>query len=133
MKSNRTFFNGLTRIFLALVLVALTVLPAGAAISPPSLEVTLPAGGSVSEHKTVELPSLPPRADVVFAFDLTGSMGGILDTAKTSATDIMTALNLLGVDVRFGVMSYMDYPHFYDSYGYAATYGDATSGEPLPT
>ncbi|MFC1921643.1 PKD domain-containing protein, partial [Chloroflexota bacterium] len=36
---------------------------------------------------------------------------------------IMNQLNTLGSDVQFGVMSYMDYPHAYDSYGYAATYG----------
>ena len=68
-------------------------------------------------------------ADVVFAFDLTGSMWGIIDEAKLRAGDIIADLVATGVDINYGVMSYMDYPHFYNSYGYAATYGDAGAGD----
>lgn len=95
-----------------------------ASISPLTLEATLKLGESVSETKIVSIPERPPRADVVFAFDLTGSMGGIIGTAKTNAVNIMNQLDAIpGVDIDYGVMSYMDYPDFYDSYGYAATYG----------
>ena len=69
---------------------------------------------------------MPPRADIVFAFDLTGSMGGILSSAQSGAGNIMDALDALGVDVNYGVMSYMDYPHSYSDYcGYSASYGSA--------
>ncbi len=81
-------------------------------------------GDTIAETKTVYVPPAPPTADVMFAFDLTGSMGGIIDMAKIRAGDILTALGgLPGVDVQAGVISYMDYPASYDSYGYAAEYG----------
>ena len=92
-------------------------------ITPSTLEAGLRAGRSIHEIKTVHVPELPPRADVVFSFDLTGSMGDILDTAKTKTAEIINNLNTLGIDVQYGVTSHMDYPAFYDSYGYAADYG----------
>lgn len=98
-----------------------------ASISPLTLEATLKPGESVSETKTVSIPERPPSADVVFAFDLTGSMGGILGTAKTNAVNIMNQLDAIpGVDIDYGVMSYMDYPHSYSSYGYTAEYGSSS-------
>jgi len=100
-----------------------------ASLSPPTLEATLLAGESVSELKTVDIPARPPRADVIFAFDLTGSMSDIIDTAKARAIEIMTTLNGLGVDINYAVVSYMDYPACYDSYGYSSCYGDSWSGD----
>ena len=95
-------------------------------IFPPLLEGKLKVGESISETKIVNVPFLPPKADVVFCFDLTGSMGDILSTAKEKAMDIITSLNSLGIDINYGVTSHMDYPHSYDSYGYASTYGIGT-------
>lgn len=100
-----------------------------ASITPDVLEVTLAPGESVAESKDVETPDLPVRADVIFAFDLTGSMGSIIDTAKARALDIMSALEASGVSFSYGVASYMDYPNRYNSCGYNATYGDAGSGD----
>lgn len=85
--------------------------------------ITVRPGESVTQDINVELPALPPRADVIFAFDLTGSMGSIINTAKTNAVNIMNQLNALGIDIDYGVISYMDYPHSYNSYGYSNTYG----------
>lgn len=125
--------NKSTRILAALfavvlVLVCLAV-PVSASISPTEFAATLAAGESATVTKTVVVPAVPVKADVVFAFDLTGSMGGIIDTAKAQATDIMTALDATGVDIDYGVASYMDYPAAYDSCGYAETYGDASYGD----
>ena len=112
----------------ALLLLGLTV-PASASISPETLNVTLAPGQSVAETKVVDIPEMPPKADVLFSFDLTGSMGGIIDTAKAKAGKIMDALDGTGVDINYGVASYMDYPGTYTSYGYSATYGSAASGD----
>ena len=70
-----------------------------------------------------------PKVDVVFSFDLTESMGYYFGTAKSQATNIMTALNQSSVDTAFGGVSHMDYPHTYQSYGYGATYGVAARGD----
>ncbi len=85
-----------------------------------TFDYTLMQGEEVSETLNVVIPELPPRADVIFSFDLTGSMGGILNTAKARAKTIMTELNKLGVDINYGVVSYMDYP--YGSYGSGGDY-----------
>jgi hypothetical protein len=103
--------------------------PAMAGMTPSSVVATLAPGASITELKTVDVPGRPMRADVVFAFDLTGSMSGVLNTAKANATAMMDTLNAMGVDVQFGVMSHMDYPGYYDSFGYATTYGDASFGD----
>lgn len=105
------------------------VAPANGSITPGSLEAELAPGESVSETKCVEIPSVPPKADIVFSFDLTESMSGIISTAKERAIDIMNALNSLGVDINYGVMSYMDYPGSYSSCGYFSTYGYASCGD----
>jgi len=95
---------------------------------PSEVTAYLIAGESFTEDKTVNVPPRPPKADVVFAFDLTGSMWDIIGTAKTKAGDIMSQLNSIsGVEIQFGLMSYMDYPAYYNSCGYGAPYGDGGS------
>ena len=126
-------------VFITVFLLLALVVPASASISPTLLEAELAPGESTTETKTVHIEEMPPQADVVFAFDLTSSMSGVISTAKTNATSIMTQLNALGSDVNFGVMSYMDYPHSYSSFGYppvppyppgsTIAYGSAVAGD----
>jgi hypothetical protein len=120
MQRRKVIFGALVA---ALLLVSLVV-PASGSISPAELVATLAPGESICETKTVFVPPRPPKADVVFSFDLTASMSSIISTAKTRAVDIMNALNAIpDVDIQFGVMSYMDYPYTYNSCGYSAVYG----------
>jgi hypothetical protein len=98
-------------------------------IEPNSLEFTLISGQSVRENKRVSISALPLMADIIFSFDLTGSMAGIINLAKARAADIINQLNSLGIDINYGVISYMDYPHAYDSYGYSALYGSVANGD----
>lgn len=130
-KYERSLWKTISSISIVLLFLVSTFAPAvTASISPTTLEATLKPGESVSETKIVSIPDVPPRADVIFAFDLTGSMSGIIDTAKTNAGNIMNQLDAIpGVDIDYGVMSYMDYPNSYSSYGYSAQYGDALSGD----
>jgi len=113
----------------AVMVVGMLAMAASASISPDTVEAELSPCESITVNKTVEIPELPPRGDVVFAFDLTGSMGGIINTAKANATDIMDCVDALVVDVNYGVMSYMDYPHTYNSCGYYAGYGSSYWGD----
>jgi hypothetical protein len=115
-----------------MALVALTVFMAGlvlAEISPTTLTAGLDRGESVTETKTVTLPAVIPKADIIFAFDLTGSMSGEINTAKAEAINIMNSLDALIDDARYGVMSYMDYPDAYSSCGYSSTYGSPYWGD----
>lgn len=66
-----------------------------------------------------------PVADVLFLLDLTGSMGGVLSSAKSEATAIMGDLAAQVPDIRFAAASHMDYPNSYSYPGYSAFYGNA--------
>jgi len=110
---------------LVLFTIALFVaLPVSATVIPSSIEATLWPGEFVGENKTVEVTALPAKADVIFAFDCTGSMGGTLADAKANAAAVMAALEEeTGVDIQYGVMSHRDYDGYFDSCGYADYYG----------
>jgi len=63
--------------------------------------------------------------DVFFLFDLTGSMGGVINSAKANAIDVMDDIQALVPDAEFGTGSFRDYPSYYSSCGYSSTYGDS--------
>ena len=67
-------------------------------ISPTSYAADLGVGNSVTVRKTVTVTSAPTTAvvDVVFLFDITGSMGGAIAGAKSSAANILNSLSSLG-------------------------------------
>ena len=92
-------------------------------LEPASISVELKPGETVVEHKTAFLPASPPRGDVIFSMDLTGSMGGELNNMKVNAVSIMNAVTGVIPDVQFAVTSYEDYPGFYTSCGYSSSYG----------
>ena len=94
------------------------------------IEATLYPGQTTNSSASVTLPSLPPAADVLFSFDCTASMGGVIDTAKSNAVSLVASLEATGVSFHFGVSSFMDYPATYISCGYSATYGECFDGMP---
>jgi len=127
---NEKLGRGIVAVFLAWIMImsVLTSL-ATASIFPDTLEAELNPCESITVTKTVTIPTYHPKADVLFSFDLTGSMWPILDAANAKAGDIMTTLDALGVDINYGVASYMDYPDVYSSCGYSANYGSAGWGD----
>jgi hypothetical protein len=100
-------------------------------LTPDTLRVTLLAGESVQEHKVLHLPerAAPAQGDILFSFDLTGSMGDAIGEVKINATAVMESVRALIPDTYFGVVSHQDYPDFYDYCGYAEAYGDPTDGD----
>lgn len=125
-------FKSLRGVVLVLVMGLVLLLITGstvAEIDPSSISVTLRPGESFTETKTVRLPAIIPNGDIVFAFDLTGSMGDEIGVAKAEALNIMNALDALISDARYGVVSYMDYPEYYSSCDYSDEYGDPASGD----
>lgn len=95
----------------------------GVVITPELIEGTLCPGATEYDTITVELPPSVPKGDVVFIFDTTGSMSWIIEDMQTKAIDIMNGIRGAISDTAFGVGSFCDYPHWYDSYGYSSTYG----------
>jgi hypothetical protein len=80
-------------------------------ISPDTNVLTLNPGQTLDETITVTIPknSVAAKADVYFLADTTGSMGGILAAVQAGANSILNSLNMLGVDLVYGVGNYKDF------------------------
>ncbi|MCZ2104657.1 MAG: VWA domain-containing protein [Comamonadaceae bacterium] len=79
-------------------------------ISPETFSATLDIGESVTITKTVVISKGAPTSalvDVKFVADTTGSMSGIINSAKSNATSIMGSLATYG-DTQFGASEYKD-------------------------
>ena len=92
-------------------------------LMPATFEITLRSGQSVNETKTATVTSAPPKGDVLFMMDLTGSMWEELANTKANSVNIMNYVSSVIPDAQFGVISHMDYPSTYSSCGYSDTYG----------
>lgn len=102
-------------------------------LMPSTLEKTLIVGESHAETKTATLPAgkTISKVDVMFMFDLTGSMYNELNTMKDESQNIMNGVRGLVSDSAFGVISLKDYPgSFYSTAcpgaDYGGTYGNDT-------
>ncbi len=78
-------------------------------IDPASYATTLGVGESVTIRKTVTIEESVTSAvlDVMFVFDVTGSMGGEIAAAKASAASILTSLSGFG-SLKTGTGWYSD-------------------------
>lgn len=99
----------------ALLLGSLVVAPAIAAadsISPSTFSATVGIGQTATVHKTVTVSQGGPTSalvDVMFLFDTTGSMGGLISSAQSQASTILGNLSSYG-SVRYAVSDYRDFP-----------------------
>ena len=92
-------------------------------LEPAEVWKNLKAGHSFTESKTANIQPAPPMGDVLFMFDLTGSMYGAIENAKINSENIMGAVNGLIADSKFGVVSHKDYEGYFSSCGYSDWYG----------
>jgi von Willebrand factor type A domain len=66
-------------------------------------------GGSVTIKKALTTPVIPPKPDIVFLSDTTGSMGDAIGNVKTNVTTIMDQVLAAQPDAEFGVAEYKDF------------------------
>ncbi len=78
-------------------------------VSPSSVTATKNPGDSFTVDKTVVTPAIPPRPDVVFLADSTGSMSGAIANVRAGATSIMNQIRTAQPDSQFGVADYKDF------------------------
>jgi hypothetical protein len=110
----------------ALAILALLVGPeavsgaGGDAITPSTATETLAPGGTTTESQTLHLDALPPEADILLAFDTTGSMGEAIANARTDASSIVTRIQSSIPGARFAVADFRDYSFF--PFGIAGDY-----------
>lgn len=93
-------------------------------IHPSSVSYELQAGDCVTLTKTVCLPPAPPRVDVLLVVDTTGSMTREMANLRRGVVAYINGVRqaLPLSDIRFGLVSFRDYPNIYSTCGYEARY-----------
>lgn len=81
---------------------------ANADIDPVTNTIVIEAGGTGTEDKTVTVPELPAKADILIAIDTTGSMGGAIDQAKSEATALVNSIQADIPDANFAIVEFRD-------------------------
>ncbi len=128
---SKRWFTIVTAFVLAVALL-LPAAPVQADVDPPVVDIQLQPGESFHLTKTVDVPEAPPRADVYFLADTTGSMGSAIAQVQADAATVLAELQASIADVQFGAGQYKDFPHdaFAFSNGAAIGPDDGAGGNP---
>ena len=88
---------------------------AAGGLEPGSADVTLTPGTAGSPiSKTLQVPIVQPKVDLLIGMDTTGRMGGTLDQLKVHIGDMVSALEAAGAtDLAIGAVNFEDYPAEY--------------------
>jgi len=78
------------------------------ALDPASVTQTIRPGDAFDVSKTVTTPAIPPRPDICFFADTTGSMGLALTNVRNNATMIMNLVRVVQPDSQFCAAQYRD-------------------------
>jgi hypothetical protein len=103
--------------------------PVAKRVLPEQLDtivIVLPQGECFTEVYACTIPEIPPVADILLDFDLTGSMGEELLNLKVNSVAIMSAIRQEVNDCNFGLISGEDYNATYshdENCGYGWRYG----------
>ncbi|WP_394303990.1 choice-of-anchor P family protein [Sphaerimonospora cavernae] len=77
-------------------------------VTPADVTLNLAPGGSTTIAKTVSTPAVPPKPDIAFLIDTTGSMGGVISNVQTNANTILSDVASAQPDAQFAVAEYRD-------------------------
>lgn len=77
-------------------------------VEPSNVAATVAPGDSTDVAKLVHTPEVPPRPDIVFLADTTGSMGPALANVKANLNDIIADVRASQPEAQFGVAEYRD-------------------------
>ena len=117
-------------VFVVLLLtVGVTVALADPGIDPATVTQLIFPGESADIYKTVTTPEIPPKPDIYFLADTTGSMGPVIAQVQADAANVLTTISGQTTDPYFGAGDYKDFP--YDAYAFqngAALAGDGGAG-----
>jgi hypothetical protein len=92
-------------------------------VDPASYSNTLTHGQSVTITKTVHTPAIPPKVDIMFLADTTGSMGPAISNVQTNAVSILNQVRLAQPDTQFGAANYRDFNCPADPFAYQLNQG----------
>jgi hypothetical protein len=77
-------------------------------VTPSSVTLALPEGGSTTIAKTVSTPVIPPNPDIVFLADTTTSMGPAVGDVQTNSASILSDVASSQPTAQFAVAMYKD-------------------------
>jgi hypothetical protein len=77
-------------------------------VTPSTVTLNLPPGGSTTVAKTVETPPIPPNPDIVFLVDTTTSMGPVISNVQANAPAILSGVASAQPSAEFAVAEYKD-------------------------
>jgi len=96
--------------------------PPKVSITPELIDLTLRVGEASTQRIIVDIPPSPAvPVDIYFLVDTSGSFDDYIATFKEQAPDVISALRTTGLDVRFGLGRFEDYP--------ISPFGDADYGD----
>jgi hypothetical protein len=78
-------------------------------LDPSSVTATITPGSPLTIQKTVHTPTIPPKPDIIFLADTTGSMGTAIGSVQGSIAPIMTTVLGTASDAQFGAAQYKDF------------------------
>jgi len=93
---------------------ARTTFAASPGVDPNTVAATLTEGTSTNVAKTVHTPPIPPKPDIVFLTDATGSMGGVISNVQSNASNVMNTVRAAQPQADFAAAEYRDAPPFCD-------------------
>jgi uncharacterized repeat protein (TIGR01451 family) len=109
MKPRRRVRLGVGAATLALALTVGASFAFGAPVDPATFSATVPSGTSIHVTKTVHTPAIPPKVDIYFLADTTGSMGGAIGNVQSNASSILSQIRTAQPDSQFAVGEYRDF------------------------
>src|SRR4051794_4544551 len=78
-------------------------------VDPASTSATLLPGQSILIPKVVHTSTIPPKPDLIFLSDTTGSMGSAIANVKANAVSVMNSVLGAQPDSEFGAAQYKDF------------------------
>ena len=85
-------------------------------VDPDAVDITLAPGASTDVTKTVHTPEILPTPDIYFLADTTTSMTSAIASVQADAAAVLTAVDGLASDPRYGAGDYRDFP--FDAYAF---------------
>jgi len=91
-----------------LALMALVTNPSIAAVAADDKPITLATGASATLTQSVDTPFVPPKPDIVFVIDRTGSMGPAITDVKSKIAQVVATIQATEPQARFAAVAYCD-------------------------
>ncbi len=96
-------------VFIPVFLLSASVALADPGVDPATVHAAAVPGATITVNKVVHTPAIPPRPDVMFLADTTGSMGPAIANVRANAGTIMTTVRAAQSDSQFGAAEYKDF------------------------